>query len=72
MAKIKEGMLVTWGSGAPRARVTMILNSWVAQGVRVDTDARVELIEDVTAPCGHVFPAGTEVDMSLTELRPVN
>jgi hypothetical protein len=60
---IKQGTLVTWGSGKPRA---IVLSSVVSCG-----EIRVRLVEDQVAPCGAKFEAGLEFSMPVDELREV-
>ncbi len=58
---LKVDDIVTWGSGAPRARI----EGFGAQGEVV----LLELTRDLVGPCGRVFPKGMLLDMLQDDLR---
>lgn len=62
----KVGDVVTWGSGAARARI--------AEFTLFDTglEAHVLLVAPASGPCGRDFPVGTPATFPIDELRHVS
>lgn len=64
--QFRVGDVITWGSGAPRARIEAFCES--PDG----PEAAVQLVEPTSGPCGRSFPVGTPATFPLNQLRPVH
>lgn len=69
--KFKPGMLVTWGSGSPVAKiVTLAPGDFVKPGDLANSWAELVLVEPVIGSCGFKsWPAGAHICMPISALR---
>lgn len=62
--KLSVGMSVTWGSGAPRAKVVSVSHD--------GTEVEISLEPGNKGGCGMAVPAGARAWFPAEQIRPIN